>query len=251
MKVTERVDRLVKRAVHALGGTARAKVVLVLSAVLALDGADKGTVSATVGELEHAFGIDNTAIGLLVSVVALTGAAFTIPVGLLTDRIRRTRLLTISVALWAGATVMSGAAPSYVWLFFSRAALGAVSATAGPTVASLIGDFFPIRDRARMYGFILCGELVGVSLRFAVSGTIGVSLGWRLAFWWLSAHVLGSGGGSGTGLEYTLLVFLVALLAAGLLGLVAMRTYPRDVATAEVSTQEIAADRGHNAEESG
>ncbi|WOP38690.1 MFS transporter [Streptomyces sp. Li-HN-5-13] len=62
-------------------------------------------------ELTHAFGINNTQIGLLVSAVALSSAVFTIPVGLLTDRTRRTRLLAISVTLWATAMILTGASP--------------------------------------------------------------------------------------------------------------------------------------------
>lgn len=45
--------------------------------------------------------------------------------------------------------------------------------------------------------------------------------------------------GGPNGLELTFLVFLGLLLAAGLLGLVAVRTYPRDVATATASAREI------------
>lgn len=41
------------------------------------------------------------------------------------------------------------------------------------------------------------------------------------------------------GLEYTFLLFLAALLIAGLFALVALRTYPRDVATAVASAEAI------------
>ncbi|WOP38689.1 MFS transporter [Streptomyces sp. Li-HN-5-13] len=74
---------------------------------------------------------------------------------------------------------------TYLWLLTSRAVLGAVSATAGPTIASLVGDYFPTRDRARMYGLILAGEFAGTGLGFALSGFIGSFLTWRFAFWWL------------------------------------------------------------------
>jgi MFS family permease len=43
----------------------------------------------------------------------------------------------------------------------------------------------------------------------------------------LSQHVFGGS----HGLEYTFLIFLLPVIAAGLLGLAALRTYPRDVAT--------------------
>ncbi|GGZ63848.1 MFS transporter [Streptomyces bluensis] len=185
MKGPEPARALFDRGIRAVGGRARARVVSTLAATLAVDGADKGAVSAMAPQLRDTFGINNIQIGLLVSVVALSGAVFTIPVGLLADRTRRTRLLALSVTLWVAAMILAGASPSYGWLLSSRAALGAVSATAGPTIASLMGDYFPIKERARMYGLVLAGELVGTGLGFALSGSIGSFLTWRFAFWWL------------------------------------------------------------------
>jgi predicted MFS family arabinose efflux permease len=103
----------------------------------------------------------------------------------LTDRVRRTRLLAGSIAVWALAMLFGAVAPSYHWLLVSRLALGAVSATAGPTVASLTGDFFPAAQRARIYGLILVGEFAGTGLGFAISGALGNLIGWRAAFGWL------------------------------------------------------------------
>jgi hypothetical protein len=47
-------------ALDAVGGPARGRVVLILAGVLALNGADTGTISATTGNLEQAFHIGNT-----------------------------------------------------------------------------------------------------------------------------------------------------------------------------------------------
>ena len=160
-------------------------MVLTLAAVLGLEGADTGTISATTGNLERAFHVGNTEIGLLLSVVSLTGVLFTLPFGVLADRTRRTRLLTISITTWSAATLLSGAAPSYLWLLLARVALGMVTAAAGPVVASLTGDYFPTADRGRMYGLILGGELAGTGLGFVISGDISTVLSWRYAMWWL------------------------------------------------------------------
>lgn len=56
-------------ATRALGGPGSARIVLVLAAVLGLNGADTATISATTSNLEQAFGIGNTQMGLLLSVV--------------------------------------------------------------------------------------------------------------------------------------------------------------------------------------
>jgi hypothetical protein len=72
-------------AVDSAGGPARARAALTLAAVLAVNGADTGTISATASNLEHAFGIGNTQIGLLLTVVALTGrSSLSRPASLLT-----------------------------------------------------------------------------------------------------------------------------------------------------------------------
>jgi predicted MFS family arabinose efflux permease len=167
------------------GGPERLQVIVVLAAVIALDGADKGTVSATATNIKHAFHVGNTQIGVLLTVVSIVSAVVSIPMGVLTDRTRRTRLLTFSVFGWAVAVTVSGAAQSYLWLVLTRVGLAAVAAAAGPCVASMIGDSFPIGERAKVYGHILAGELVGTGLGLVGSTYIAGVFGWRYAFWWL------------------------------------------------------------------
>jgi predicted MFS family arabinose efflux permease len=180
-----------RRAEGAVGGRARLRVVTLLAAVVGLDGADKATVSVNAGSIEAVFGVNHAAIGLLVSTTSLVGALFTLPVGVLTDRVNRTRLLSGSIVLWAAATVFSSLSPSFLWLMVSRAALGAVTATAGPTVAALFGDFFPARERARLYGYVLAGELVGTGVGFVLSSGVASVLSWRASLAWISLPALG------------------------------------------------------------
>jgi predicted MFS family arabinose efflux permease len=147
--------------------------------------ADKGTIGAVAAELERHLGITHLQVGLLATISTAVGALATVPVGMLTDRFNRVRLLAFSVVLWALAMVATGAAPSYGVLLLSRLALGAVTATAGPTLASLMGDLFPARERAAMWGLVLTGELAGGGVGLLVSGDIAGVLSWRWAFWWL------------------------------------------------------------------
>lgn len=169
-----------------VGGPARVRVVVLLGSALGLSGADFGTVSATADNLIQEFGIGTTQVGLLISVASLAAAAATVPIGVLSDRVNRTRLLATSVVLWGVAIVLSAVAPTYLWMLVSRAALGVVTATSGPTIASLTGDFFPAAERGRILGFVLIGELVGTGAGFLVSGELAAMIGWRAAFWWLA-----------------------------------------------------------------
>jgi MFS family permease len=170
-----------RRLTIALGGEKRTRVIVVLAAVLGLSGADAATVGASASELRHGLHITNTDIGLLVAVSSLVGAVATLPFGVLADRVRRTRVLGATIVLWGVAMLWSATAADFGDLLFARLFLGAVTASAGPMVASLVGDWFGSWERGRIYGVILAGEYLGAGAGFAVTGNIA-ALSWRAAF---------------------------------------------------------------------
>jgi MFS family permease len=174
--------RLRGRVVKYVGGPARARVIALFGGVLALSSAQIATIGAVAPQLERSLHIGNTKIGLLNSVALLIGAAAVVPVGLLVDRVRRIPMLAASMILWSITTLFGALASSYSALLLSRVGLGAVVATAGPAIASLTGDYFPSRERARVYGYILSGEIAGTAAGFIVSGTLASLLSWRVAF---------------------------------------------------------------------
>ncbi len=55
-------------------------------------------------------------------------------------------------------------------------------ATAGPAIASLTGDYFPARERGRIYAYILGGEIAGNAVGFIVCGNVATAIGWQAAF---------------------------------------------------------------------
>jgi MFS family permease len=182
-----RAARWLGRLVHGqvvelVGGPARARVIALFAGVLALSSAQIATVGAVAPQLERSLHIGNTKIGLLNSVALLVGAVAVVPVGLLVDRARRIPLLAASIVLWSVATLLAAVAHSYSSLLLTRVGLGAVAATAGPAIASLTGDYFPSRERGRIYGYILSGEIAGTAAGFIVSGTVASVFSWRLAF---------------------------------------------------------------------
>jgi Major Facilitator Superfamily len=171
----------VRELTTVLGGAERTRVVVLLASVLALSTADATTVGASAMPLRHALGISNTDIGLLVTVTSLVAALASLPFGVLADRVRRTWTLAAAIVLWGGAMVWSATVASFHELLVTRALLGCVTAAAGPLVASLVGDDFPSRERGRIYGYILAGELAGAAVGFSVTSDIA-ALSWRAAF---------------------------------------------------------------------
>ena len=168
--------------VSATGGPARARVILLFGGVLALNGADNATVGAVAPQLEHALHIGNTKVGLLSSVALLVGAIFVLPVGMLVDRYKRIPMLSVSIVLWSVASLLSAFSANYSHLLLTRLALGVVTATAGPAIASLTGDYFPARERGRIYAYILGGEIAGTAAGFIISGSVASLISWRVSF---------------------------------------------------------------------
>ncbi|HET9123638.1 MAG TPA: MFS transporter [Solirubrobacteraceae bacterium] len=175
-----------RRLLEEIGGPIRLRVIVLFAGVYGLSSADIGTVGSVAPQLERALHISNLQIGLIAAVAAFAGALGTIPAGLLTDRVNRINLLAASIVLWSVTQLAGALAPSFGVLLVSRLALGAVTATAGPAIASLTGDYFPAGERARMLGLILTGELVGAGIGLVVSGDLGAALSWRYGFGWLA-----------------------------------------------------------------
>jgi predicted MFS family arabinose efflux permease len=188
-----RLDRSLERR---LGGPARKRTILILASVLALNGANSGAIGAMAVQLERSLHIDNTGLGFLVTASSIAGAVISIPVGILADRFNRRWLLLAGLTVWTVACGASAFAESLASLVLFQLVVGAAAAVAGPSVASLTGDFFSAGERGTIYGFILTGELVGAGFGIVVAGDLGAAIGWRAG------------------------LFLLCLAGAGLTGLV-------------------------------
>jgi MFS family permease len=90
-------------------------------------------------------------------------------------------VLGATIFLWGLAMLWSASAANFTDLLWARLFLGAVTASAGPMVASLVGDWFGSWERGRIYGVILAGEYLGAGVGFAVTGNIS-AISWRAAF---------------------------------------------------------------------
>jgi MFS family permease len=162
--------------------------------------------------------------------------------GLLSRGHLRARVIVPAVCLFAllpalaGALVVQSIAAALPLLVISAFLLGAPN----PALDAARLDIMP----AALWGR---AEAVRTALRSLLEAAA------PLLFGYVSQYVFGGPGSgaaeSGTssansvGLEYTFLLFLATLLAAGLLALAGLRTYPHDVATAAASTEAIGRDQ--------
>jgi MFS family permease len=103
-------------------------------------------------------------------------------VGVLVDRFRQIPILPVSIVLWSIASLVEAFLHSYEQLLVTRLALGAVTATASPAIASLTGDSFPAPERGPVYAYIRGGEIAGEAAGYIGGRSVTGATSWRAAF---------------------------------------------------------------------
>ena len=154
----------------------------ILFAINTLNFFDRQLPGALGEPIRKDFHLSDTGLGLLGTVFTLIYAAVGLPIGRLTDRWVRTRLVAIGTAFWSLLTAASGIAQNHTQLFISRLGVGVGEAVCAPAGQSLIGDLFPPQQRARAMGVFMLGLPAGVFVAYSCAGLIGAAWGWRSAF---------------------------------------------------------------------
>jgi predicted MFS family arabinose efflux permease len=158
-------------------------VVFVLAVVYTLSSVDRTLISVLAEPIKREFGLSDSQLGLLTGLAfALSYSLAGIPLGLLVDRVRRTRLLASLVAIWSGLTFLSGLATSFTTLALARIGVGASEAGASPASMSLITDYFPKERRGFALSLFYMSTPIGLSIAFGVGGWVAAHYGWKAAF---------------------------------------------------------------------
>jgi predicted MFS family arabinose efflux permease len=156
---------------------------VILFAINLLNFYDRHIFGALAEPIRREWSLSDSQIGWLATAFTLLYAVVGVPLGRLSDRWSRARLLSWGVAFWSILTAVSGIAWNYRTLFAARLGVGVGEATCAPAANSLIGDLFPASQRARALAFFMLGLPMGNFLGTYVSGFIAAGYGWRTAFY--------------------------------------------------------------------
>ncbi len=144
---------------------------------------DRWTFTVVSPAIQKEFQLSDAAVGFLSTAFLLTYTIGILPLGVLADRIKRTRVVAGGVAFWSFATILTGIVPNFGLLFATRAALGLGEGSYYPAGTSLLSSYNPMKDRARVMSRWGTGSLAGIAVGFLLGGIIAQSLGWRTAFY--------------------------------------------------------------------
>ncbi|HEV2986591.1 MAG TPA: MFS transporter [Vicinamibacterales bacterium] len=156
---------------------------VVLFAINLMNFFDRQIIGGVGEGIRREWGLSDTALGLLGTVFTLLYAVVGLPLGRLSDKNERRKILSAGVFLWSLLTAVSGLARSFAQLIVARLGVGVGEATCSPASTSLIGDYFPTTQRARAIAIWMLGLPLGLGLANGAGGWILQNWGWRNAFY--------------------------------------------------------------------
>ncbi len=163
--------------------------VVMISLVTLCGQLDYGLISLLVQPIKHSTHMSDVQIGLLM------GAAYSLPylccgfpLGWLSDRARRTWVLSSALTIWSIGTGLCGFASSF-WSFAAcRGIMGSAISVKGPTTVSVIPDLVPREKLGRAFGvYNIC--LTGGQYLSSIVG--GLILGLLLVRHRMPIHLFG------------------------------------------------------------
>src|SRR5215467_2955799 len=154
----------------------------ILFAINTLNFFDRNIAGVVTEPIRKEFNLSDTSIAFLSTVFTLMYAAVGVPIGRLTDKATRTRILAGGVFIWSLFTAGGGLARNYFQMLVARLGVGVGECTCAPASTSLIGDLFPASKRAKALAIFMMGLPVGIVLSNVVSGPITQQYGWRDAY---------------------------------------------------------------------
>jgi MFS family permease len=156
---------------------------IVLFAINLMNFFDRQIIGGVGEGIRREWGLSDTALGLLGTVFTLLYAVFGLPLGRLSDRNERRKILSGGVFVWSLLTAASGIARNFGQLIVARLGVGVGEATCSPASTSLIGDLFPTTWRGRAMAVWMLGLPLGLGLANGAGGWILQNWGWRNAFY--------------------------------------------------------------------
>jgi len=161
----------------------RSYVLVVLVLVYTFNFIDRQIVGILAVPIKAELHLTDSQLGLMGGLAfALFYTLLGIPIARMADRVSRTGIMTLALALWSLMTAVCGLTHSFVQLFLARVGVGVGEAGGVAPAYSLICDYFPAKERARALSVYSFGIPTGAALGIVLGGYITSLMSWRMAF---------------------------------------------------------------------
>lgn len=174
-------DLTVDKSRHGVDRRGLALFMLVL--VYTFNFIDRQIVGILAVPIKADLGLSDAQLGLMGGLAfALFYTGLGIPVAMLADRVSRTWVITVALALWSAMTAACGLAQNFWQLFMARLGVGVGEAGGVTPAYSMIMDYYPPGQRARALSAYSFGIPIGSALGIVLGGVLASMIDWRWAF---------------------------------------------------------------------
>lgn len=156
----------------------------VLLVVYILNFLDRQILNILAEPIKADLRLSDTELGLLAGpAFAVFYAVLGIPIARYADRgsTNRVSLISVSLAIWSGMTVLCGYANNFWQMALARIGVGVGEAGCTPAAHSLISDAVAPEKRASAIAFYGMGVPIGTLLGLVIGGVVNDIWGWRYA----------------------------------------------------------------------
>ncbi|WP_165793474.1 spinster family MFS transporter [Hyphococcus luteus] len=134
---------------------------------------DRQIITLLVEPIKQDLNLNDTQIGLLQGLsFALLYSFLGIPIGVLADRISRTRIITVGIVLWSLFTAACGLTRSFATLFAARVGVGVGEAALTPSVHSMLADIFPANELGKAISVYTLSMYLGSGVALIAGGAV-------------------------------------------------------------------------------
>ncbi len=143
---------------------------------------DRGNLSVAAPLIERDLGVDNTAMGIVLSAFIWPYALMNLPTGWLIDRFGARALITIAAALWSVIATLTGFMRGISGFVALRVGLGISEAPLFPGALKATNAWFPDHERAAATSVYIAATQVGLAIAPPIATALMLAFGWPAMF---------------------------------------------------------------------
>jgi EmrB/QacA subfamily drug resistance transporter len=143
---------------------------------------DFTALSVALPAIEKRFDTDVSTVQWVINAYALAFGVLIVVGGRLADMFGRRRMFVVGAGVFAGISILGGAAPNIAWLVTCRALMGIGGALMWPSILGMTYAALPARKAGLAGGLILGAAGMGNALGPLFGGVLTDALSWRWIF---------------------------------------------------------------------
>lgn len=143
---------------------------------------DRVCISIAKDPIAQELGLNDKAMGWVLSAFALGYALMQVPSGIMADRYGPRKVLASIVTFWSGLTALTGMAWNFSSLLGIRFLFGGGEAGAFPGMSRAIFSWIPLQERGIITGINFSGSRLGAAFALPLVAYLITSYGWRTTF---------------------------------------------------------------------